>query len=172
MGRKSSSGKRKGRSGGKYYKHIYFESKAPGRDSVFAAVKDIGKKGVNTPEELLHIAGAQLADLADLKTKDHKGKVKKWVHSPKEAKGRDDVVSWGGRVHVLWQVFRYLKEKGKLRGKKEKEVARIIRMIGNSGHRIMEIKSRSERVKRIKQVLKKAGFTDKQISELLKSTNK
>ncbi len=58
----------------KRYKHIYFESKEPGRDSVFAAVKDIGKKGVNTRKEFIELCMAQLADLADLKTKNKQGR--------------------------------------------------------------------------------------------------
>ena len=174
MARKSKSGKSRkhgSRSGGKHYKHIYFESKTPGRDSVFVAVKDIAGRGVDTPEELLKIAGNQLADLADLKTKDHKGRKKKWVHSGKEAK-KGDAVPWSGRVYVLWRLFYYLKNRGKLKGKKEKEVAKKIRMISDAGHKIMEIKSRQARVKRIKQVLRKVGFSDKQINEMLKVTNK
>ena len=57
----------------KRYKHIYFESKTPGRDSVFQAVRDIGKKGVNTRKEFIRLCLAQLSDLADYKTKDHNG---------------------------------------------------------------------------------------------------
>ena len=158
MPRKSSSGKRRhsSRGGGSYRKHIYFEARGGGADSVFKAVPDIGRKGVNTGKELMMIAGAQLADLADLKTKDHHGKTRKWTHR-----------LWGGRSYVIWRLFYALKGKGKVK----QSDAKKLRMILNSGHRIMEIKPRQERVKRIKQVLRKAGFSDREINELLKSTN-
>ncbi len=59
----------------KKYRHIYFESKKPGRDSVFQAVKDVGRKGLNTRKEFVRLCMSQLADLADLKTKNKQGQV-------------------------------------------------------------------------------------------------
>ena len=155
MPRKSGSGRRRKGSGG-YKKHIYFEAKGGGIDSVFQAVPDIGRKGVNTKKELFMIAAAQLADLGDLKTKDHHGKTEKWTHR-----------LWGGRSYVIWKLFYMLRGKGKV---KESD-AKKLRMILNSGHKIMEIRSKEQRIKRIKQVLKKAGFKDSEIKELLEKTN-
>ncbi len=169
MPRRSRSGKHK-RTGGKSSKNppkVYF-----GKDSHYQAVRDIGKKGVDTPKELLEIAAAQLADLADLKTIDNDtGKLVKWVHSPRELKKHKEGVPWSGRVYVLWRLFYHLKSMGKLKGKKEKEVAKKIKMISTAGHKIMEIRSKEQRIKRIKQVLKKAGFKDSEIKELLEKTN-
>ncbi len=54
--------------------HIYF-----GKDSVFKAVKDIGKPGVNTRKEFVELCMAQLADLADLKTKTKNGRTVRWT---------------------------------------------------------------------------------------------
>jgi len=141
---------------GKEKEHIYFESKKPGRDSVFGAVEDVGRKGVDTKEELFMIAGAQLADLGDLKTKDHSGKSKKWSHK-----------LWGGRSYILWKLFYKLKKEGKVKDSDAKK----LKMITSAGHKIMEIKDKAERVKRIKQVLKKAGLKDSEIKKLLEKTN-
>jgi len=157
MPRKSRSGrsrKRGGRSSRNPPK-VYF-----GKNSHFHAVEDIGAPGVNTPEELLNIAAAQLADLEDLRTVDNKtGRMKKWSHK-----------TWGGRSYILWKLFYRLKSK--LSKREAQELAKDLRAITSAGHKIMEIKSREKRMERIKQVLRKVGFSDKQISELLKSTNK
>ena len=59
----------------KRYKRVYF-----GEGSVFKAVKDIGKPGVNTRKEFVELCLSQLADLADLKTKDKKtGRTIRWT---------------------------------------------------------------------------------------------
>jgi len=158
----SKSSKKSEKKGKARYKNIYF-----GEDSVFKAVKDVGRPGVNTWDELLHIAASQLADLEDLKTKDHDGRVKIWVHTPKEAREKN-AVSWGGRSFILWQVFKRLKAKGKV----GKEEAKKLAMITRSGHRIMEIKDREKRVRAIKAVLKRVGLKESEIKNLLETTNK
>jgi len=146
--------KKEGR--GNEKEHIYFESKKPGRDSVFGAVEDAGKKGVDSKKELFLIAGAQLADLADAKTKDHAGKTKKWTHK-----------TWGGRSYILWKLFYKLKKEGKVKDSDAKK----LKMITSGGHKIMEIKDKAERVKRIKQILKKVGLKDSEIRRLIEKTN-
>ena len=73
-----------------YYPHIYFESKRKGRDSVFQAVKDTGSPGVRSAQEVKMLVAALLADLADLKTRDHRGRVKRFTPG-----------TWTGRMRVL-----------------------------------------------------------------------
>ncbi len=71
------------------YKRVYF-----GEDSVFKAVKDIGKPGVNTRKEFVKLCLSQLADLADLKTKDKKtGRTIKWTKQ-----------LWARRTFILRQL--------------------------------------------------------------------
>jgi hypothetical protein len=58
----------------RYFPHIYFESKKPGKDSVYEAVDDIGRPGVNSPREVKLLVAATVADLADGYTVDHYGR--------------------------------------------------------------------------------------------------
>jgi len=74
----------------KRYPHIYFESKKRGRDSVLAAVPDIGRPGVRSSKEVKLLAFAQLADYADGKTVDHSGRVRRFTSR-----------LWSGRMLVL-----------------------------------------------------------------------
>ncbi|GEM_PF-4973621 len=57
----------------RWFKNIYFETKTKKRDSVFAAVRDIGRKGVNNAKEVGALAFAQLLDYLDKKTANHYG---------------------------------------------------------------------------------------------------
>jgi len=73
--------RRSGRKG----KNIYF-----GRNSVFRAVKDIGKPGVRSAKEVRALAVAQFLDWLDGKTKNRQGKTVRFT-------GR----IWAGRMKVL-----------------------------------------------------------------------
>ncbi len=55
-------------------KQIYF-----GKYSIFKAVNDNGRPGVNTRKEFVELCMAQLADLADLKTKNKQGRTIKFT---------------------------------------------------------------------------------------------
>jgi len=89
MGRRRRRRKKR-KSSRRYYQHIYFESKRPGRDSVTAAVFDIGRPGVSSSREVKLLAFAQLVDYADGKTVDHYGRVRKFTGK-----------LWAGRSLVL-----------------------------------------------------------------------
>jgi len=148
----SKSSKKLEKKESKRVKNIYF-----GEDSAFKAVKDVGKEGVDSSKELIKIAAAQLADLEDLKTKDHSGREKKWSHK-----------TWGGRSYILWRLFYKLKKEGKVT---EKDAEKL-RMITKSGHKIMEIKDEKKRVQAIKAVLRRVGLKPSEIKSLLEKTNK
>ncbi len=75
---------------GTYFPHIYFESKAPGRDSVFVAVDDIGVPGMRTKKELVATAISLALDYLDGKTKDHRGRVIRFTKK-----------KWAGRLGIL-----------------------------------------------------------------------
>jgi len=157
MAKKSSksskkSEKKESKKSSKKVKNIYF-----GEDSAFRAVKDVGKEGVDSRSELIKIAAAQLADLEDLMTKDHSGRLKKWTHK-----------TWGGRTYILWRLFYKLKREGKV---SEKDAEKL-RMITKSGHKIMEIKDEKKRVQAIKAVLRRVGLKPSEIKSLLEKTNK
>jgi len=96
----------------RYYKHIYFESKAPGRDSVFQAVKDIGRTGVNTRKEFVRLILSQLADIIDYKTKDHHGRTIKWT-----------IKLWNGRMGVLRLINK----------KKKFKMSKLLRFVNRIG---------------------------------------
>lgn len=51
---------------------VYF-----GDDSIFKAVKDIGRRGLNTREEFIELVVAQVLDLADLRTRRNTGRPSK-----------------------------------------------------------------------------------------------
>ena len=127
-------------------------------DSVYNVVRDVKHPGVDTSQELLKIAGAQLADLADMKTVDHSGKHVKWTKK-----------KWAGRSYILWRLFGRLKND---MSKKEAErTEKKLRMITKSGIKVMELKTREVRERRIRQILRKVGFSNREINELLRKTN-
>ena len=105
---------------GTYYPHIYFESKKPGRDSVFMAVPDISRPGVNTPLEVKLLAVAQLADVADSKTKTHSAKTIPF--SSKLWRRRLSVLfKLGRRYGGLGYVAKAAKLYGRVRGTRSKK---------------------------------------------------
>lgn len=136
------------RSGG--YQHIYFEAKIPkSRDSVYAAVYDIGKPGVNSAKEVKLIAAAQLADLADGKTVDHSGRVKKFS-------GR----TWVGRLRILYLLAKRYGGKS------------AVKIVAKYGSKALKVKSPKERRKIVVEGLKRLGLSPPTIRRLLRKTNK
>lgn len=150
MGRRKSSPKSK--------RHIYFNRKGVKHDSVYNVVKDVRKPGVDSSSELLKIAGAQLADLADMKTYNHSGKPVKWTKK-----------KWAGRSYILWRLFGRLKND--MSRKEAEKTEKKLKLITKSGSKVMNLKTREARERRIRQVLKRVGFSNREINELLKKTN-
>jgi len=142
---------------GKRYKNIYFEPKGGGRESAFGAVKDIGRRGVDSWRELKLIAAAQLADLADMKTMDHNGRLRRFT--PRV---------WVGRSKILWLLFYRLKRAGKVHSKLAEE---HLKMITGAYSYIASAKTARERKERIREVLKRVGLKPREISRLLSKTN-
>jgi len=87
----SKSKKKTKRTSKVYYEHIYFESKRPGRDSVYMAVRDIGKPGVRSSKEVGALAVAQFIDWLDGKTVNHYGEVVRFNER-----------LWAGRTRILY----------------------------------------------------------------------
>jgi len=152
--KKKKKSRKKGKSrsrsrGKKFYKHIYFEAKVPKtRDSVYEAVHDVGTPGVNSPKEVKLIAAAQLADLADKKTRDHHGEKIPFTSR-----------TWQGRMLVLRRLSK------KVGGK------RAVEVVDKYGKAALKAPSKAERLAVIKQGLKKLGLKPKQIKVLIKKTN-
>jgi len=142
---------------GKRYKNIYFEPSGDRRESAFGAVKDLGRRGVDSWRELKLVAAAQLADLADLKTKDHNGKVRRFT--PR---------TWAGRSKILWLLFYRLKRAGKVHSERAEEQLRLI--TGAYGY-VASAKTARERRERIREVLRRVGLKPGTISRLLSKTN-
>lgn len=172
MARRSSSRKGVSRVTRKI-KHVYFESKEPGRDSWYGAVIDRGRKGVDSPREVREIAAAQLADLIDLKTIDNTGKGgRKGGHGEKGSIIKWNLGLWSGRCSVLWKLYAILRNKGRLKGKAEKELHDDIRKVQKEGYKIMKIKSKEERLKKVYKILTKdLGLSESQAKEIIIKTN-
>jgi len=142
---------------GKKYKNIYFEPRGGGKESAFEAVRDAGRRGVDSWRELKLIAAAQLADLVDLKTKDHSGKLKRFT--PR---------TWAGRSKILWLLFYRLKRAGKIHSERAEEHLKII--TGAYSY-VASAKTARERRERIREVLRRVGLKPGTISRLLSKTN-
>jgi len=145
-------------------KNIYF-----GKNSYFKAVRDVGRKGVDTPRELLLIASSQLCDLVDLQTISRRGRREPWVLSPRERrKGKG--VPWTGRTLVLWRLYSRISKK--LSKREAQDLKKKLRLICETGKKILLSKPKMrERIKIIKETLRKIGLSRSEISRLLKKTN-
>ena len=133
----------------RYFPHIYFESKKPGKDSVYEAVPDIGKPGVNSPREVKLLVAATLADLADGKTVDHRGRTTRFTRKKLQ-----------GRFLVLQRLAK--KVGGKEAVEKGREIAR----------QALKLKPGRERKKFLKKALKELGISKEMIEQLIARTNK
>jgi len=126
--RKSSKTRKRSRKTSRtYFEHIYFESKIPGRDSVYMAVSDIGRPGVKSSKEVGAIAIAQLIDWLDGKTVNHYGEVVRF--NEKLWAGRTKILyllakRYGGKriVNAVVKIKKMV-EKGKLSKEKAKMLA-------------------------------------------------
>ncbi len=131
-----------------YFPHIYFESKKPGKDSVYEAVPDIGRPGVRTSKEVKLLVAATLADLADGKTVDHRGRVKRFTSK-----------TLRGRFLVLAKLSK--KYGGKSAVEKGKEIA-------SKAIRIRDLRKRKQY---LKKALQELGISKEMIEQLIARTN-
>ena len=120
-----------------YFPHIYFEAKRPRtRDSVYGAVKDIGKPGVRTSKEVGALAIAQLLDFLDGYTKDHRGRRIRFT--PKLFAARAGIIRflanrYGGKRHYQFMMKVY---KGLRAGKITKKEARKLALQYAKKHKL------------------------------------
>jgi len=130
----------------RFLPHIYFESKRPGRDSVLAAVRDIGRPGVNTAKEVKLLAFAQLADYADGKTVDHHGRTVRFTDR-----------KWAGRTMVLKRLA------AKYGGKKAVET------IQKYKEKLKKAKSKREKERILLQAAKELGIDKSTAKSIMES---
>ena len=131
------------------YPHIYFESKKPGRDSVYMAVPDIGKPGVRSSREVKLLAYAQLADLLDGYTRDHHGRRKRFTAK-----------TWAGRLLVL----RRLAER--YGGK------RAVELIQEYRRELQAARTRREKERVLLEAARELGIPRKQALEIIRKVNR
>ena len=141
---RSRASGRGGRS--RYYPHIYFESKRPRTpDSVYQAVHDIGKPGVNTAKEVKLLAFAQLADLYDGYTRNHQGHRVRFT-------GR----LWAGRLLVLKRLA------NRYGGK------RAVELIQRYKQELEEARSRTAKREILLEAARKLDIPRKQAEEIIR----
>ena len=132
----------------RYFKHIYFESKKPGKDSVFEAVPDLGRPGVHNAKEVKLLVGALLADLAGGYTVDHSGRRVRFTKKKLQ-----------GRFLVLQRLAK--KYGGKEAVEKGREIAK----------KALSIKNLRERKAYLKRALRELGISKEMIEQLVARTN-
>ena len=133
-----------------YFPHIYFEAIGRGRDSVFQAVRDRGEPGLSSRREFIELVFAQLLDVYDGKTRDHRNRKVEFT-----------VKLWNGRTLVL----RRLNARKKFRCKKLIQAADKLAKAYLKG----EI-DREEFLAKVKKLARK--YKVKNIKQLLKKVNR
>ena len=127
-------------------KRIYF-----GKDSVFQAVKDTGKPGLSSRKEFIRLVLAQLADVADFKTKDHSGKTVKWT-----------LRLWNGRMALL----RLLNKRKKFR------LAKLLRYVDKIGKAYLKKQiGPLHLAEAIDRICKKYNVSTREARDIVKKVN-
>ena len=131
---------------------VYF-----GDDSIFKAVKDIGRKGLNTREEFIELVAAQVLDLADLRTRRNTGRPSRWT-----------LQLWNQRCFVLRQ----------LNKKKRFGLSALVKRACSLGRRILGSKDKLPYYKRLKILAKfgmwvseKYGVSPRALAHIIKRVN-
>jgi hypothetical protein len=133
-------------------RRVYF-----GDNSVFKAVKDIGRKGLRTRREFVELVAAQVLDLADLETRRNTGRPAKWT-----------LKLWNQRCFVLRQ----------LNKSKKFGLAGLVKRACSFGRRILKSKHKLPYHKRLKilaefgrWVAERYGVAPKTLERIMRRVN-